>query len=172
MPVSSPPVIVNFAYGSNMLSRRARERVPSAKAIGVGILRGYELRWHKKGWDGSGKCDVVKTVNLESLVYGVVYEIDAAEKPDLDEAEGLGAGYDEKQVEVETNTGLLTAGVYFATATDPSLIPYTWYKALVIAGAKEHLLPWDYIAKLERVSAMTDPHAERAARHFTLVNSR
>jgi len=106
-----------------MLSRRIRERVPSAKAIGVGILRGYELRWHKSGWDDSGKCDVVKAGSLESQVYGVVYEIDAAEKPDLDEAEGLGAGYDEKQVEVQTSTGPVTVGVYAATNTDPSLIP-------------------------------------------------
>lgn len=172
LPVSTPPVIFNFAYGSNMLSRRVRERVPSAKAIGAGILRGYELRWHKRGWDGSGKCDVVKSFNLASLVYGVVYEIDAAEKPDLDEAEGLGAGYDEKQVEVETNSGPVTAGVYFATAIDSSLVPYTWYKALVIAGAREHLLPVDYIARLEAVTDMADSNVNRAARHFTLVNSR
>lgn len=46
---------ITFAYGSNMPTARIRARCPSAVAMGVAELRGYELRWHKISNDGSGK---------------------------------------------------------------------------------------------------------------------
>lgn len=50
--------VVTFAYGSNMLVARLTERVPSARPIGIGQLKGHVLRWHKRSKDGSGKCDI------------------------------------------------------------------------------------------------------------------
>src|SRR5258706_268593 len=95
-------VFINFAYGSNMSTRRLCERVPSARVIGVGVLKGHKLCWHKVSKkDGSGKCDAALTDAGGAEVYGVLYEIALAEKPKLDSAEGLGAGYDEKDVVVE-----------------------------------------------------------------------
>lgn len=51
--------VQSFAYDSNMLSARLRERAPSARALGVAVLRVHELKWHKVAKDGSGKCDLV-----------------------------------------------------------------------------------------------------------------
>ena len=48
-----------FAYGSNMSSRRLRERMPGARAESRAILPCHRLAWHKIGKDGSGKCDIV-----------------------------------------------------------------------------------------------------------------
>ena len=71
----SPETVLNFAYGSNMLLARIRERVPSARPLGVAVLRGHRLFWHKAGRDGSGKCDVVESNDTDAAVFGVLYEI-------------------------------------------------------------------------------------------------
>jgi len=154
-----------FAYGSNMLTDRLRERVPSAKAIGVGQLLGHALRWDKRsGRDGSGKCDAEATSLKDDVVWGVLFELDAQEKPSLDKAEGVGDGYLEKTVNVLTESGPVTAVTYCATDKDPTLRPYHWYKALVIAGAREHGLPPSYRSRLELVVTVSDTGTARANR--------
>src|SRR5258708_12496941 len=66
-----------FAYGSNMLTDRLRERVPSATAIGVGRLAGHQLRWDKRtGRDGSGKCDAQATRPQDNALRGVGFTLD------------------------------------------------------------------------------------------------
>ncbi|WP_303697665.1 gamma-glutamylcyclotransferase family protein [Brevundimonas naejangsanensis] len=160
---------VSFAYGSNMPAARLRERCPSARAIGIAELPGHELRWHKRSLDGSGKCDFVAVDTPNASVFGVLYEIAADEKPALDRAEGLDKGYDEGKVEVLCGSSRVTAIAYRATDTDSSLRPYTWYRALVIAGAKEHGLPASYIAGLESVPADLDPDRSRHDRNMALI---
>ena len=49
--------LLYFAYGSNLHPERLRERVPSAESLGVARLEAHVLRFHKRGRDGSGKCD-------------------------------------------------------------------------------------------------------------------
>src|SRR5690606_20092615 len=142
------------------LSARLKERCPSARPRGVAQLTGHALRWHKRSMDGSGKCDVV-SVDCDHVVHGVVYEINADEKGALDRAEGLGHGYDQKDATVILHGGAVSASIYFATSTDRALRPYTWYKALVVAGAKEHGLPAPYIASLEAVEASEDADRTR-----------
>lgn len=163
--------LLMFAYGSNMLSARLRERVPSAKAIGIGRLPGHALRWHKRGSDGSGKCDIEKTGQARDVVWGVLIELDAAEKPALDRAEGLGKGYVERRVSVITDHGSVKASAYVGTGRDPAIKPYDWYKDLVIAGAREHGLPEPYLRQLEHVQANRDPNPARSALNDKLLRS-
>ena len=148
--------ITIFAYGSNMFTERIRERVPSALRLSIGQLSGHTLRWHKRGQDGSGKCDAEVTKCDTDVVWGVVYVCRASEKLDLDIIEGLGMGYDEKEVEILTETNIIKAFMYCATDKDPSLYPYHWYKAFVVNGAREHGLPQDYIERIEAVSSIPD----------------
>ena len=163
--------ILNFAYGSNMLLRRLRERAPSARRVGGGVLTGHRLCWHKVGQDASGKCDVVATGDPGDSVHGVLYEISATDKPELDRAEGLGKGYAEKRVVVQTDSGPCDAWVYYATATDPRLRPFSWYRALVVAGAKENALPAAYVEMLETAPVVHDARTERHARYLALARS-
>mgnify|MGYP001343361381 CR=1 FL=1 len=173
MPMSATSqTFVTFAYGSNMLTSRIQARCPSARTLGTAELRGYELKWHKRSSDGSGKCDVVRTNDANHVVYGVLYEIPASEKSALDAAEGLGHGYEAKDVEVVFERAPRRSSVYYATAIDASLRPYTWYMALVVAGAKENQLPEKYIEQLAKADAMADSDSKRhhlntelAARH-------
>src|SRR5215475_9588290 len=93
-----------FGYGSNMCTGRLRARVPSTIAVGKCFLRRSRFRLNKRSDDrfgGSAKGNIEET-NIETdLVWGVLFEFNAAEKHLLDEAEGLGSGYNEKLVQVE-----------------------------------------------------------------------
>ena len=124
---------------------------------------GHALRWDKRSWqDGSGKCDAEATSRNDDVVWGVLFELDPEDKPALDKAEGVGAGYLEKTVNVLTEAGLVTAVTYCATDKDATLRPYHWYKALVIAGAREHGLPPSYRSRLELVATVSDTDTARA----------
>jgi hypothetical protein len=134
----------------------------------VATLPGFELRWHKRGVDGSGKCSVLRSTSLDALVHGVLYRLPRSSKSRLDQIEGLGVGYAEATIEVVGDAGSEEALTYVATAShvDDSLRPYDWYKRLVIAGAAAHRLPPNYLAKLHAVESRPDPNAARAARHL------
>src|SRR5690606_1247885 len=120
--------------------------------------------------DGSGKCDVVPA-DSDHVVRGVVYEISADEKEALDRAEGLGNGYGQGHATVILNGDALAVSIYFATTVNPTLKPYTWYKALVVAGAKEYALPTSYIASLEAVEALQDSDHTRHDRNMRIVSA-
>lgn len=160
---------LNFSYGSNMLTRRLRARTPSALPLGTAVLHDHALHWHKAGQDGSGKCDVRAAAGAQ--VHGVVYRIARRDKPLLDAAEGLGAGYDEAEHTVHGPAGAVRAWLYVATHIDATLPPYDWYHALVLAGAHEHRLPPAYIAGLQAIAARADRDAQRAAQHFALARA-
>ena len=171
MTRSEPAHFTTFAYGSNMLTARLRARVPSATAIGVGYIAGHALKWHKKSRDGSGKCDIERTGQNGDVVWGVLFKIATAEKPALDEAEGFGAGYEEQSVEIVVGDSTLPALAYVATSKDSSLRPYHWYKAFVVAGAKEHGLPVAYVDSLEATASIADPDSKRNAKNMRIFSS-
>jgi gamma-glutamylcyclotransferase len=156
---------LNFAYGSNLLVERLRARTPSARPVTVATLSGHALRWHKRGMDGSAKCDAAPTGADEDVVWGVVFRIARAEKPRLDSAEGLGRGYREDAVIVTAGATTLRALSYLATDVDPALQPFHWYKAYVLAGARQHGLPEAYVERILAVPSIPDPDPRRAAQH-------
>lgn len=158
-----------FAYGSNMSTPRLTDRVPSARVVAVARLYKHRLRFHKKSKDNSGKCDAKCTGDDTDIVYGVVFEISAEEKPELDRKEGLRNGYDEKSVSIYTHDGnVLNAVTYYATNTDPKLKPYEWYKEHVVRGAREHGLPAEYISTIAAVEAMPDTDSSRHERELSI----
>jgi cation transport regulator ChaC len=165
-----PPTFLYFAYGSNMLSRRLRERTPSAAARAVGCVDGRRLTFDKASRDASGKCDIEPFAG--ERVWGVVFEIARSEKAALDEAEGLGRGYREERLPVLTPAGAVEAVTYVATAKDPALRPYDWYKAFVVAGALEHALPEPYVERLRKVASRPDPDAARSRKNEELLHGR
>jgi gamma-glutamylcyclotransferase (GGCT)/AIG2-like uncharacterized protein YtfP len=165
------PTLSYFAYGSNMLRNRLRERVPSAEPIGVARLTGHRLAWHKVSTDGSGKCDIVPGSPGDE-VWGVLFEIDPEHKADLDRIEGVGEGYESVRVVLDMDGTPLEAETYRAIAVDSELRPYGWYKALVVAGARENGLTEAYVQTLDGVPAVRDTDAERRRRNSALLASR
>jgi hypothetical protein len=153
-----------FAYGSNMSTARLRQRVPSAMKVGLVSLAGHDLRFHKRGADGSGKCDACETGEQQDFVLGSLFLIEASDRIYLDRAEGLGRGYDEKWVTVTDHAGAgVRALTYCATAIDESLKPYSWYLNHVIIGARETGLPDHYLARIEGIVSVEDTDLRRDA---------
>lgn len=162
-------VLNYFAYGSNMPAARLRTRCPSARPLGPAVLNGHGLRWHKRSRDGSGKCDIALDLTTAAAVHGVLYQLDASEKTELDRVEGVGHGYEATEVLVLLDGAEHRAMTYRATDIDAALRPYSWYHALVIAGAREHRLPDSYIAFLATVECSEDPDRTRHHKNMILI---
>ena len=164
--------LIYFAYGSNMSTRRLRARTPSARVISTARLHQHSLVFHKESLDGSSKCHIEYTQNPDDIVHGVVYQLQLAEKPGLDKVEGLGKGYEEKQVTVIMPSGdEVIACTYYATHINRSLKPYHWYKEHVLRGACEHGLPGHYIENIESVISTADPDQDNQLRELSIYSA-
>ena len=162
-----------LAYGSNLHPARLAARVPSARPVGVVEISGYSLAFHKRSVDGSAKCLLYPGQGPQQKAYGVIYEFDAREKDDLDRHEGKGNGYYEQLVRLPLNAESYTPYLYLARSThiDPDLVPYDWYKALVVAGARFHNFPAEYVAAIEATPSRPDPDPARAQQNEQLLRS-
>ena len=161
-----------FAYGSNLHPERLRARVPSSRFIDVAQLRRHTLKIHKRGMDGSGKCNAFYTGDNNDLVIGAVYEFDAIDKAVLDQYEDQGQGYEWQTIEVEIAGELLWVHSYLATPDhiDDSLRPFSWYKELVLIGMRYHDYPAAYQAMIEAITSIEDPSADRVSAHEQLIH--
>src|ERR1700739_1246739 len=73
-----------------------------------------------------------------------------AERAKLDEAEGVGSGYEHAMVTVINDKGRRQKVLTYLAHPDyidDRLKPYGWYMDLVLAGGREHGLPPEYIAE-------------------------
>lgn len=149
-----------------MLEQRlkAPKRVPGAVCLTIAFARGYCLRFHKKSIDKSGKCNIVQTGSMEDLVHGVLFEIPETQLKKLDDAEGYGQGYDHATIQahlLDRTAGSALTYVADFNAIDDEKVPYSWYHELVVAGAEQHGLPADYIARLREQRSVKDPQPNR-----------
>ena len=105
------------------------------------------------------------------MVHGVLYRISESERAALDKEEGAGpkGGYNAVALSVVHDGKKIDAASYQATVTDPSLKPWSWYCALVVAGAKEHALPPDYIGALAGVEAPVDVDTARHEANMAII---
>lgn len=158
-----------FAYGSNMSAPRLQQRINKVDLVDIAKLTGYQLRFHKCGLDGSGKCDAYYTGSSRATVWGVLFQIKPSHKALLDNVEGLGQGYLDKTVNVISPKGLTyNAFMYYATSIDDSLCPYDWYKTHVLNGAKAASFPRAYIQALASVKAIDDPDKQRMQQELSI----
>ncbi len=156
-----------FAYGSNMSTPRLGSRLGMVRNVDVAELAGYRLAFHKVGADGSGKCDAFRTDRPDDAVIGVLYDMDADQKPVLDACEGC--GYVARQVRLSLRSGArIAAFTYCAAHIDDGLKPFGWYMQHVLRGATEHGLPADYIRRIRAIEAMADFDLLRHAREMSI----
>ena len=131
-----------FAYGSNMVVERMRERGASFSTSRPAILRDHRLAFDKRGRDGTARANVERAAGART--FGVVYEL-ASDA--LDVLAQFESGYDLVDVLVEVprpDGGLqvFQARTFVArpdrkTAADPSRS----YVELILEGVKQHGLP-------------------------------
>ncbi|WP_274424787.1 gamma-glutamylcyclotransferase family protein [Chelativorans sp. YIM 93263] len=143
-------VIQYFAYGSNMSTERLRGRCVSARPLEVACAEGWSFSFSKIGRDGSGKATIAAAP--DSRVFGVVYELDENELPNLDLVEGAGQEYSrEDRFSVFIGGAPREVVTYIALPSriNTSLKPSEWYLDFVITGARQHRLPPHYIDLIE-----------------------
>ena len=155
------------AYGSNLHPLRLQQRSPSAKLINTSTVPHHTLRFHKRGYrDFSGKCNLIRQSG--STAYVAIYDIPSHEMNLLDQAEGAGAGYDRTLIKVD---GFGDCVIYLAAPEhiDDRLLPFSWYKDLVLAGCERFAFPKSYTEAIRAVGQKRDLERDRHNRHIELV---
>ena len=150
---------------------RVLARVSSVEVLGIGFVRGRRFVYHKRSVDGSAKADAALTGLDNDRVWGVVYQINDADKQILDRYESLGVGYDQQLVDVIMQNHSLSSWLYFAT-TDwitCGLKPYEWYHRLIMDGATQHRLPFCYLREIAQSEVVADADLKRAQFHHRLI---
>ena len=161
--------MIYFSYGSNMSGKRLCARTPTARRIGTGMLEQHQLVFHKSGRDNSAKCDAHHSGDPDHVVIGVLYEIHPDEKPILDNIEGLGSGYEIKDVLIRLDDGSsVEAFTYYATHIDADLKPFDWYREHVLVGARDNALPEDYVQTIEAIECIEDNNLERRSKEMSI----
>lgn len=152
-----------IAYGSNLVIERISNRIGKIKVVGTSALPGWYLCFNKLGQDGSGKCNLIKYSS--ATAYGAIYEISDVQKVLLNDFE---KGYKTISMAVP---GFGKCFTYTAknSIVEKCVPPFTWYKKLVLIGAKRHQFPLSYIKYLEGIAACPDPDQERANRNLAAV---
>lgn len=159
-----------LAYGSNLHPARLEQRLGSVVRIGVAELPGYELRFHKRGADGSGKGNLLKAPGRSA--WGVVFKLDEQQKKRLDEFEG--DGYDCVEVEVSIDHENYQCFCYLAQPDwiDDSLLPHDWYRDLIMYGARHAGVTSEYLQTIERQNVQADePGQQKHAELLAVMQS-
>jgi len=156
-----PTTLWYFAYGSNMQTDtfRGRRGIAPLRAVGARVA-GWRLVLDKPPLFPIGESFANVVPDPAAEVFGVAYEIEAADLEHIELTEGVPIG-NYRRAEVLAH--LLDDGVAPVSACtltsdrhDASLRPSERYMRLLIEGAREHALPAEYVAWLEAVSAQPE----------------
>lgn len=152
-----------FSYGSNLHPVRLTKRISSAKLVSAVCVNNYKLKFHKKSKDGSAKCNLIETSDEKDQIFGAIYEIDTAQKAILDGFEGLGSGYFEHRVQIVKENNTFDCFTYIAQQSFivDNMLPYNWYKEMVVIGAEYLQVADEYIAEIESNPSIDDQNIKR-----------
>jgi len=147
-----------FAYGSNLdpgtfLGRRRMAPLETR----VGRLENFELRFDLPV--GPGERGVANVLSLEGAeVWGVAYRLTRVEAERLDLTEGVPQGnYARLAVSVrDTAGGTLAAFTYSSSRGRDGRKPSRRYLGLLLAGARHHGLPAEWVARLRALPLAVD----------------
>lgn len=133
-----------FAYGSNLKSSHLLSRIKYIHGAYKGYLKGYKFLYNKKSYDGTAKANISRCDN-NSRVYGVCYKIDESDFRSLHENDEK--GYNSLPVWTESETTSPIIAKTFISESITTAPPSSDYVQIVVAGARKHSLPEDYIVK-------------------------
>ena len=143
--MSTTNKLIYFAYGSNLKKEQMEEREIVIYKSYKGFIKNYKLEFNKKSTDGSSKANITKATG--EIVWGVCFKLDTDGFENLRNHE---KGYDELLVTVyDENCEILFRAKTFISSKICDKLPTKEYLDRIIAGAKQHKLPKDYIKKVE-----------------------
>ncbi|KAL0101390.1 hypothetical protein PUN28_018904 [Cardiocondyla obscurior] len=150
-----------FAYGSNLFSKRIWLKNPTAIMRDIGYIKNFRLDFNRysKRWCGTSATIVESE---DSIVWGVVWELDNSNLATLDNQEGVQDNlYHAMSVNVETPTGkTLKCRVYQQCNNPKEYIKPEDYPVdkrpsplylMILKGAEENNLPTEYIKFLKTI---------------------
>ncbi len=150
-----------FAFGSNLNPEQMAQRCPGHNVVGLAALRDHRLVFPltSNTW-GGGVAGV--TVAHGSTVWGMVYDLTDAHVAALDEYEGFrGEGsqhnlYERERVWVELtrpdddSIPRRVRAEYYVPRVSNASPPSRRYLDTILAGARAHRLPDEYVALIGR----------------------
>lgn len=133
-----------FAYGSNMDSRQMTSRCGEASVVGPARLQSFEFRIN-----GRGVATIVR--NDRSHVYGMLWRISESDERSLDDYEGVKYGtYNKQSLGVEAGTGATYWALVYIAADSRTGVPRPGYLERIVAAARQHRLPPEYVETLQQ----------------------
>ena len=120
------------AYGSNLNLTQMAFRCPTAKVVGKGELKDYELLFR------GGRRGAVATVEPKegSAVPVLIWDIQKGDEESLDLYEGYPNFYDKQMIEVEMDGKTISAMVYVMTPGHSFGIPSDHYANVIWRAMK------------------------------------
>ncbi len=167
------PTSLVYAYGSNLCMGRMRARAPSAQPLVVAELVCHRLQFHKRGRDGSGKADAFFTGRAGDSLWGIVFRMETSDRRALDLCEGEGSHYDAVRRTVRDGEGGSWDARLYRACPDriaEGLLPFAWYKRLLLEGAHAAGLPRAYIERVEAMASRADPDRMRAREQLRVLD--
>ena len=143
--------ILYLGYGSNMSEEYMKEYAPSLEYVMNARLPNYEIQFRKYSTNMKGGISSI-IEKPGGMVYAVLYWISKKEMEALDILEDVPLGiYKRETFQVLGDDGKWYAADLYRVANPKG--PYTpskQYLDIMIAGAKEHNINKDWIARLEK----------------------
>jgi len=149
-----------FAYGSNMSLRQMQQRCPESTRLGIGHLPDHRLAFPR--FSKNRQCGVAGIeAHADSAVWGVIYELSAANWDCLDRFEGYHPerhpdlnNYNRISVTIHVELpqrGTIDCMTYVATRQGIHFPPDDAYHGTMLQGAMENGLPETYIERLKTI---------------------
>jgi hypothetical protein len=139
--------IYYFAYGSNLLKERLKNRIRIYHEHHKGFIKNHSLIFNKRSIDKTSKANIEYRKGCN--VWGVCYEIDPE---GFDKLAKIEKGYEIKEIAVflqNDEAKFIVANTFISSDLSKNP-PAKEYVDLIVRGAKEHDLPDDYIRQITK----------------------
>lgn len=146
--------ILHFGYGSNMSEAYMKQYTPGLKYLMNAQLPNFEIQFRKYSENmGGGISSIIEKPG--GMIYGVLYWIPKKEIEELDILEDVPLGiYKRETFQVLGEDGdWYAADLYRVTEPKGPFEPAKQYLDLMIAGAIEHDINPEWLAKLKKMRA-------------------
>jgi gamma-glutamylcyclotransferase len=160
-----------FAFASNLDPGRMRAVAPSHRVVGLASLADHRLAFPRFSPEWSGGLGAPQLAHSQTL-WGMVYDVTDEDLKALDEQEGFRGPGDQHNIcdrEITTvdlvrpDDGSIPRRIrpwiYLTRPSNPTA-PSRRYLDFIIAGARHHKLPEDYVRKLVTIEAVEAPATE------------